>query len=82
MIFVTVIEPRGREIYVNGVYSQPLGPTPTVVVLEPGAHVVQTLTSGPGKRLVDFEGDVPDTPDLGGATIDLMPVDPPKPQDS
>jgi hypothetical protein len=73
MIFVTVIEPRGREIYVNGVYSRALGPTPTLVMLEPGAHVIQTLMPGPGKR-VDFEGDVPDTEDFGSVTIDLTPV--------
>ena len=79
MIFVTVIEPRNREIYINGVYSEPLGPTPTLVVLEAGSHVVQTLM--PGRRLVDFEGDVIDIEDFGSATIDLSPVDPPRPRD-
>jgi len=82
MIFVTVIEPRMRDLYVNGVYSQPLGPTPTVVVLEAGSHIFQTLTSGPGRRLVDFEGEVVDVQDFDSATIDLSPVDPPRPRDA
>ncbi|CAN5920402.1 hypothetical protein BH11PSE3_BH11PSE3_45480 [soil metagenome] len=82
MIFVTVIEPRNREIYVNGVYSHPLGPTPTLVMLEAGAHIVQMLTPGPGKRLVDFEGEVSDTSDYGNVTIDLAPVEPPRSRDS
>ena len=80
MIFITVIEPRGREIYVNGVYSRPLGPAPTVVVLEPGSHIFQTLTPRPD-RLVDFEGEVVDVPELGSEQIDLTPVDPPHPRD-
>ena len=79
MIFVTVIEPRGRKIYVNGTYKRSQGPTPTVLVLEPGAHVIQTLNDD---DLVDFEGDVPDTPDFGDATIDLVAVNPPKPKDT
>jgi hypothetical protein len=79
MIFVTVIEPRGREIYVNGAYKRPQGPTPTVLVLEPGMHIIQTLNDD---NLVDFEGTVPDTPDLGSATVDLTAVIPPKPKDT
>jgi hypothetical protein len=82
MIFVTVIEPRQRQLFVNGIYSRPLGPAPTVITLEPGTHVIQTLTSGPGPRLVDFEGEVVDVPDFGDATIDLSPVVPPRPKDS
>jgi hypothetical protein len=77
MIFVTVIEPRGREIYVNGVYSQPVGTTPTLVVLEAGSHIIQTLTG----RLVDFEGEVFNVPDFGSEQIDLAPVVPPRPRD-
>jgi len=78
MIFVTVIEPRQRQIFVNGVYSRPLGPAPTVITLEAGSHIFQTLTPGPGQRLVDFEGEVVDVPDFGNATIDLSPVIPPR----
>lgn len=81
MIFVTIIEPRGREIYVNGVYDDPRGPTPTLITLNPGSHIFQTLTSGRGRRLVDFEGDVDNVPDWESRTIDLFPVDPPKPKD-
>ena len=80
MIFITVVEPRGREIYVNGVYSQSLGTTPRVVVLEPGSHIIQTLTPRPD-RLVDFEGEVFDVPELGSEQIDLAPVVPPRPRD-
>ena len=76
MIFVTVINPRGREFYVNGVYDNPRGPTPSVVVLNAGAHVVETLT--PDGRFVDFEGFVDNVPDMGGVTIDLQPVMPPR----
>jgi hypothetical protein len=81
MIFITVIEPRNREIYINGVYSRPLDrPTPTVVVLEAGSHIFQTLTPGPGERFIDFEGEVVDVPDFGSATIDLSSVVPPRPK--
>ena len=80
MIFVTVIEPRSREFFVNGVYSRPLGPAPQVVTLEAGSHLFQTLTPGPAPRLVDFEGEVVDVPDFGSATINLSPVIPPKPK--
>ena len=71
MIFVTVIEPRNREIYVNGVYDDPLGPSPTVIVLNAGSHIFETLTSGPGPRLVDFAGSVDNVPDLGSETVNL-----------
>ena len=50
MIFVTVIEPRNRKIYVNGVYDDPLGPTPTLVTLNAGSHIFETLTSGSTAR--------------------------------
>ena len=80
MIFITVIEPRNREIYVNGVYNNPLGPTPTVVVLNAGSHIFETLTGGTGPRLVDFAGAVDNVPDLGSETINLSPVVPPKPK--
>jgi hypothetical protein len=75
MIFVTVIEPRNREIYVNGIYDDPLGPTPTLITLNAGSHIIETLTSG---RLVDFTGAVYNVPELGSETIDLTPVVPPK----
>ena len=72
MIFVTVIEPRNREIYVNGVYDDPLGPSPTVIVLNAGSHIFETLTSGPGPRLVEFPpGSVDNVPDLGSETVNL-----------
>jgi hypothetical protein len=80
MIFVTVIEPRNREIYANGVYDDPLGPTPTLITLNAGSHIFETLTSGPGPRLVDYTGNVDNVPELGSATIDLQPVVPPKPK--
>ena len=80
MIFVTVIEPRNRKIYVNGVYDDPLGPTPTLVTLNAGSHIFETLTSG--SRLVDFTGNVYNVPELGSETIDLQPVVPPKPKGS
>lgn len=82
MIFITIIEPRNREIYVNGVYDNPRGPSPTLITLRPGSHILQTLTPGPGRRLVDFEGSVDNVPDGESQTIDLLPVDPPKPKDS
>ena len=78
MIFVTVIEPRNREIYVNGVYDDPLGPTPTLVTLNAGSHIFETLTSG--SKLVDFTGNVYNVPELGSETIDLQPIVPPKPK--
>jgi hypothetical protein len=81
MIFVTVIEPRNREIYVNGV-DDPLGPTPTLVTLNAGSHIFETLTSGPGPQLVDYTGNVYNVPELGSETIDLQPVVPPKPKGS
>jgi hypothetical protein len=80
MIFVTVIEPRNRKIYVNGVYDDPLGPTPTLVTLNAGSHIFETLTSG--SKFVDFTGNVYNVPELGSETIDLQPVVPPKPKGS
>jgi hypothetical protein len=82
MIFITVIEPRNREIYINGVYDDPLGPTPTLITLNAGSHTFETLTSGPGPGLVDYTGSVDNVPELGSATIDLQPVVPPKPKGS
>ena len=79
MIFITIIEPRNREIYVNGVYDDPLGPTPTLITLNAGSHIFETLTLGPG-RLVDYTGSVDNVPELGSETIDLQPVVPPKPK--
>jgi len=79
MIFITIIEPRNREIYVNGVYDDPLGPTPTLITLNAGSHIFETLTPGPG-RLVDNTGSVDNVPELGSETIDLQPVVPPKPK--
>jgi hypothetical protein len=81
MIFVTVIEPRNRQIYVNGVYDDPLGPTPTLVTLNAGSHIIETLTPGPGP-LVDYTGAVFNVPELGSETINLSPVVPPKPKGS
>jgi hypothetical protein len=80
MIFITVIEPRNREIYVNGVYNNPLGPTPTLITLNAGSHIFETLTSESGPRLVDFAGSVDNVPELGSETINLSPVVPPKPK--
>jgi hypothetical protein len=82
MIFVTIIEPRNREIYVNGDYDDPRGPSPTLITLNAGSHIFQTLTPGPGRRLVDFEGSVDDLDDWESKTINLSPVDPPKPKDT
>jgi hypothetical protein len=83
MIFVTVIEPRNREVYVNGVYDDPLGPTPALITLNAGSHIFETLTtSATGSRLVDFAGAVDNVPDLGSVTIDLSPVVPPVPRAS
>ena len=79
MIFITIIEPRNREIYVNGVYDDPLGPTPTLITLNAGSHIFETLTPGLG-RLVDYTGSVDNVPELGSETIDLQPVVPPKPK--
>jgi hypothetical protein len=76
MIFVTVLNPRGREFYVNGVYDNPRGPTPQLVTLNTGAHVIEMLT--PDGRRVEFEGFVNDVDDMGSVTIDLSPVVPPK----
>jgi hypothetical protein len=80
MIFITIIEPRNREIYVNGVYDEPRGPSPTLITLNAGSHIFQTLA--PGSGLVDFEGSVDDVTDFGSETIDLSPVKPPKPRDT
>jgi hypothetical protein len=80
MIFITIIGPRNREIYVNGIYDEPRGPSPTLITLNAGSHIFQTLT--PGAGLVDFEGSVDNVEDWQSQTIDLSPVDPPKPQDS
>lgn len=80
MIFVTVIEPRGRLIYVDGDYGFPYGPAPTLVTLEAGTHCFQTTTRSGGKGLVDHEHEVVDVPDFDGVTIDLDPVVPAKPK--
>jgi len=81
MIFVTVVEPRNREVYVNGVYDNPLGPTPALITLNAGSHIFETLTtSTTGPRLIDFAGAVHNVPDLGSVTIDLSPVVPPVPR--
>lgn len=76
MIFITVMNPRGQVFYVNGVYDEPRGPTPQVVTLNTGAHVIQMLT--PDGRFVAFEKLVTDVPDMGGVEVDLEAVVPPK----
>jgi hypothetical protein len=79
MIFVTVVGPRNREVYINGVYDQPLGPTPTLITLNAGSHIFETLkTSRTGSRLIDYTGAVHNVPELGTITIDLSPVVPPR----
>ena len=80
MIFVTVIEPRGRLIYVNGDYSEPFGPTPTLVTLDAGTHCLQMTTGSGGKGLVDFEHEIVDVPEFESVTINLDGVVPPKPR--
>ncbi|WP_395708892.1 hypothetical protein [Reyranella sp.] len=82
MIFVTVIEPRGRLIYVDSDYGEAYGPTPTLVTLDAGTHCIQTTTGSSGKGLVDFENEIFDVPDFDSATINLVPVVPAKPKGS
>jgi hypothetical protein len=38
MIFVTVSEPVGREIYANGVYDQSRGQAAVTLLLDPGSR--------------------------------------------
>jgi len=53
-----------------------------LITLNAGSHIFETLTSGPGPRLVDYTGGVDNVPELGSETIDLQPVVPPKPKGS
>jgi hypothetical protein len=45
MIFVTVMEPQGREIYINGVYDESIGQAALTTMLEPGAHLFEAVIS-------------------------------------
>lgn len=76
MIFVTVSDPAGREIYVNEVYDQSRGQAPVTIMLDPGSHVFETVISVGADRFVDFDGSVTDVPDLGKVDISLQPVEP------
>jgi hypothetical protein len=51
-----------------------------LITLNAGSHIFETLTPGPGPRLVDYTGNVDNVLELGSETIDLQPVVPPKPK--
>ena len=76
MIFVTVMEPQGREIYINGVYDESVGQAALTIMLEEGAHVFEAVISVGADRFVDFAESVNHMPDGQKATIDLQPVIP------
>lgn len=76
MIFVTVTDPVGREIYANGVYDQSRGQAPVTIMLDPGSHLFEAVISVGADRFVDYDGEVTDVDDLEKVTIALQPVVP------
>jgi hypothetical protein len=76
MIFVTVSEPEGREIYANGVYDQSRGQAAVTLLLDPGSHVFEAVISVGADRFVDFDGEVTDVDDLEKMVVALQPVVP------
>ena len=76
MIIVTVSDPLGREIYVNGVYDESRGSSPKPIMLNPGSHIFETVLSVGADRFVDFEGSVTNVDDMEKVTITLQPVVP------
>ncbi|HVO02566.1 MAG TPA: PEGA domain-containing protein [Candidatus Cybelea sp.] len=76
MIYITVNQPAGRELYVNGVYDESAGTTPVTVVLPAGTHKFETLTPG---HAVDFRQRVTNVPNGTKETIALTAVSPPEP---
>ena len=76
MIFVTVLEPVGREVYANGVYDQSRGQIPVTLFLSPGTHTFEAVISVGPDRFVDFDGQVTDVGDLEKVAIALQPVVP------
>jgi hypothetical protein len=87
MIYVKIIEPRGRKVFINGVYDEKAGTIPCTLALSPGQHIFETLITRGRKILVDHRACVSETGDNGciqvsdgeTVTIELEPVDPPEP---
>jgi hypothetical protein len=70
MIFVTVNEPAGRPLYVDGNYDNDEGLIPVTVMLPAGPHLFETLNAATGKP--DHRGRTDNTvPDGTGVTVAL-----------
>jgi hypothetical protein len=48
MIFVTINEPAGRPLFVDGNYANDEGLIPVTVMLQAGPHLFETINSATG----------------------------------
>ncbi len=76
MVFFTLLGPKNRLIYVDGVYDQNAGKTPLQLTLPPGVHLFETVN---GKRQVDYRWETEDLPSGSLREITLVAVKPPEP---
>jgi hypothetical protein len=73
---VSVAQPEGRDVYVDGVYDEAAEKIPFTFMLQAGSHKFETLNAN---RAVDFRGRVTDLPNGSDVSISLVPVNPPEP---
>jgi hypothetical protein len=74
MIFVTVNEPAGRALFVDGNYANDEGLVPVTVMLPAGPHLFETLDAA---AKPDHRGRTDNTvPDGTGVTIALAKLNP------
>jgi hypothetical protein len=76
MIYVTVNQPAGRDLYINGVYDDVVGSIPLTVPLDSGPCLFETLND---KHAIDFRSRVGNVADGTVIPISLRPVNPPEP---
>ncbi len=66
--FVTVTSPVGRDVYLDGDYAESCGISPLDVIVNPGTHIFETLSSN-GE--VDYRGSVKNIEDGESVKIAL-----------
>ncbi len=69
--FVTITSPVGRDVYLDGDYTESCGISPVEVTVNPGTHIFEMLSSN-GK--VDYRGSVKNIEDGESVKIALQRV--------
>jgi hypothetical protein len=73
MIFVTVNEPAGRALFVDGNYANDEGLIPVTVMLQAGPHLFETVETASGKP--DYQARTDNTVgDGSGVTLVLVKI--------